>query len=138
MSFPRRSARLAAKAKSALPTLQIEEISALSPSNDARHDFMDNKGKPVSDDHKILCVIIIRQYLNDIHAARGRTAKAVLATRMACFLLDNPRFMAAHERFYKIVIMKMEELKCEDAVEDAVIDKDFRTAVEDLLSVVKD
>ncbi len=151
MSFPRRSARLAAKAAKSGPILQIEEISAPTPSpsspheccrvpsnEDARRKFMDNKGKPVSDDEKRRCVTIIKQYLNDVDVARGRTAKAVLATRLACFLLENPCFMAAHERFYKTVVVKMEELKSEKPIEDAVIDLDFRTAVEDLLIVVKD
>lgn len=116
MTFPRRSARLAAKG--AAPTLHIEEL-ALSASE--KHD----------------CVIIIRQYLNDVDTARGRTAKAVIVTCMARYLLENTRFVIAHRRFYETLIHKMEEMKAETPLEDAVIDMQFRNAVNNVLAAFK-
>lgn len=147
MSFPRRSARLAAKAAAAsasVPATPAPENPACPygccsiPKENARRLFLKNRGCPVSNDEKTRCCTIVKQYLDDVEVTRGRTAKAVLTTRLACFLIDNPQFMAAHERFYKVIVMKMEELKAEKPIEDAVIDAAFRKAVDDLLFVVKD
>ncbi len=102
----------------------------------SRTTFLANKGKPILDAFKQECVEVIKQYLNDCESARGRTAKAVCATRLTNYLLQVPEFMAAHAGFHACVLKKMNELKEEGEIPDAVVDSDFRQAVNDLLFVV--
>ena len=102
----------------------------------SRTAFLANKGKPISEEFKQECIGIIKRYLNDCESARGRTAKAVYATRLANYLLQVPEFMAAHAGFHACVLKKMNELKEEGEIPDAVVDSDFRQAVNDLLFVV--
>ncbi len=102
----------------------------------SRATFLANKGKSISDEFRHECVQVIKRYLDDCESARGRTAKAVSATRLVNYLLQIPEFMAAYDRFHACVLKKMNELKEEGEIPDAVVDSDFRQAVNDLLFVV--
>ena len=107
---------------------------------ESREKFQSHKNRKnatVSDTFKSECVATVKRYLNDCEAARGKTAKAVIATCLMEYFIQIPAFLANHERFSNAVITKMEEFKEEDAIPDAVISKRFQEAVDAVLFVVK-
>jgi hypothetical protein len=102
----------------------------------ARAQFREQVGKPINDEYRKQCIASINQYLDDCKATHGRTAKAVIATRLCRHLIQQTAFMAAYDGFHKAVLKKMQELSAEGPIEDKGIDQQFRAAVEDLLFVV--
>jgi hypothetical protein len=155
---PRRSARLAAKGTGA-PVVQpmmvvkavpipMTPIRPMTPINtasippipmsdrtkeEARDIFLANKDKPVSYEMKKECLAIVNRYLNDISAVRGKTSKAVLASRLMHYFLQIPQFLAAHARFHETVLKKMEEFKQERDIPDVVVNETFHKTIEDVL-----
>lgn len=105
----------------------------------SRQKFLEYKSTDVfiTSDYKNNCFLIIRRYLDDCEAARGHTAKMVIATLLVKYLIQNPYFIADNARFADTVIQKMETFKEEKQVEDAVVYEDFMTAVNDLYYVLR-
>ncbi len=109
---------------------------AKSTKEDSRAIFLAAKGTPISDQYKQECITAIKRYLDDVEDTRGRTAKAVVATKLMRYLITAPSFMAANERFHIAVLTKMNEFKQEGEIPDAVVDADFRQTVNDLHFIV--
>ena len=138
----RRSARLAAKGTGApikSIEIHIEEISSQpapaphTAREKSRAIFLANKGaNNLLSTEKQACITILKRYLDDVDAARGKIAKAVLATCFMHYLIQIPHFLAAHTKFHEVAMKKMEEFKS-DTIPDAVIAEDFFKAVEDVL-----
>lgn len=102
--------------------------------DESRARFLAHKGS-TSDDYNMQCVMIMTQYLDDSDKVRGRTAKAVIATRLLNFLIQNPTFLATHNRLANTVILKMKEIKTDTLIPDAVISEDFHKTVSDILFI---
>lgn len=123
--IPRRSARLAAKVQT-------------NPVRQARQTFINEQKQHTNNTtHDISSDIsILRVFMDSMEEARGRTSRAVIATALIKYLLKNPIIMARHTRFGNTVLTKMQEFAREPTLEDAVVDKEFRQSIKDLLYVL--
>jgi hypothetical protein len=137
-------AKTAAEADAALKKLNCicssydlpTEKPAVLTKEQSRTIFLASKNKPVPEVYKKECIAVVKRYLDDMDVARGRTAKAVNATMLIRYLITIPEFIAAYPQFHTVVLKKMNELKEEGEIPDAVVDSDFRSAVNDLLFVI--
>jgi hypothetical protein len=103
---------------------------------EARATFLTSKGKSISTEMHRECIATLKRYLDDCENTRGRTAKTVIATKLVHYMISIPEFLASYDRFHLTVLNKMNEFKQEGEIPDAVIDADFRKAVDDILFVI--
>jgi hypothetical protein len=103
--------------------------------------YLNQKASPISSlqfiifpERKLEIVTTIHQYLTDVEQA-DCMAKAVIATNLAKYLLQNPEFLAVYENFTHVVRVKMVEAK-KECVGTRKITKALNEAASDLLYVI--
>ncbi len=104
---------------------------------EARKQFLEAAGEPMNIPYTTKCVAMIRQYLNDVEMLRSRTAKASISICLNNYLVQNPKFLAHHERFRNTVLDKMKEFETEPPIQDAIADAEFRQSIADVLFVIQ-
>jgi hypothetical protein len=104
---------------------------------ESRKQFLEAADEPMNIPYTTKCVAMIRQYLNDVEMLCSRTAKASISICLNNYLVQNPKFLAHHERFRKTVLDKMKEFETEQPIQDAIVDAEFRQSIADVLFVIQ-
>ena len=139
----RRSPRLAAKAKEVKEAKEPISMKVKEPytRETSRTMYLTQKASPIPPlqfmmfpERKLEVVSKIKQYLTDVEQA-DYIAKALIATNLAKYLLQNPEFLAAYENFTNAVRVKMVEFK-KECIGTRKITMALHDAASDVLYVI--